>query len=503
MRYPEGMKIHVQYLLSGCCVISLSVAAFARFEVPAGPALGAADEAAMEQVVAGESQVVAGRNTLSRPGNGEPVCGLGASFHAGRRALLRERIGQGVLVFRGLPEPRGYQPFEQDKSFWYLTGVEGPDAALVMDAESGREVLLLPKPNARFEAWDGELWDSADEWVGPLTGFLEVRPSTELEAVIEELLGEDEGRSLWTSLYPNVTGMDASDRVRAFDRRQERDELDGRVSRERALAQHLEQRFERTVQDCSKELTAMRFVKTTEEIEALRRAGLSGALAMLEGIRSTRAGLGEWEIASLMSFVQVREGARGPAYYPIVGSGPNSCVLHYSAVSRSMRNGELLLVDFGGEVDQYTTDITRTWPVNGKFSDEQAEFYDAVLAAQLAAIAAVKPGLRLSTVANAANKVLIASGYGEFIRHGVSHYIGLEVHDPSPDLALEVGAVFTIEPGLYDPERNIGVRIEDVVVVTEGGCEVLTAGVPKSRADMERLVGEEGILDRLAAREGQ
>lgn len=497
------MKIHAQYLLSGCCAISLSVAAFARVGMPASPTLDAGDEADKGQAIAGEPQAVAGRNTLSRPGNGEPVCGLGASFHAGRRALLRERIGQGVLVFRGLPEPRGYRPFEQDKSFWYLTGVEGPGAALVMDAESGREVLLLPKPNARFEDWDGELWDSADEWVGPLTGFSEVRPSTELEAVIEELLGEDEKRSLWTSLYPNVAGMDASDRVMAFDRRQEQDKLDGRLSRERALAEYLEQRFERPVQDCARELIVMRFVKTPEEIDALRRAGLSGALAMTEGIRSTRPGLGEWELAALMSFIQVREGARGPAYYAIVGSGPNSCVLHYSAVSRSMRKGEVLLVDFGGEVDQYTTDITRTWPVDGKFSPEQAELYDAVLAAQLAGIAAVKPGVTLGSVGEAANEVLRERGFGKFIRHGVSHYIGLEVHDPSPGLKLEVGAVFTVEPGLYDPERNIGIRIEDVVVVTEDGCEVLTADVPKSRADMERLVGEEGILDRLASEEGQ
>jgi Xaa-Pro aminopeptidase len=203
-----------------------------------------------------------------------------------------------------------------------------------------------------------------------------------------------------------------------------------------------------------------------------------------------------------MSFVQMREGADGPAYAAIAGGGKSACILHYVANSRRLVDGEVLLVDYGPEVDHYTTDITRSWPVNGTFDERQAQIYDAVLAAQLAGIAASKPGVTPRDVDAACWKVLEERGFPakEWRRHGCCHFIGMEVHDPGLyDRPVEPGVAFTVEPGLYELATGIGVRIEDVVVITKDGCEVISTEVPKERAAVEALVKEPGLLDAPVA----
>lgn len=432
---------------------------------------------------------------VSRPGDGSPTAGLGKDFHGGRRTLLRERLieqgASGVVVLRGLPETRGYTSFHQDKTFWYLTGVASPDASLVIDLDSGREMLFLPEKNTRKEGWEGELWDSGDDWVPTVTGIAEVRSNDELMIVLGELLPS--AGSAWVSMTPWVTVSGCFDRATPADKSQAKDPLDGRPSREAALAGNLGETFGVKVEDLAPTLGEMRRVKTAEELGALRRAADSGARALREAMASTSEGVGEWEIDALLAFEQELNGAEGEAYHAIVGSGPNSCVLHYNASNRRMQDGELLLVDAGPQLDHYTTDITRTWPVNGRFSERQAELYDAELAAQEAGIALVRPGITLAEVSNAANDVLRQRGFGDLIRHGVCHYVGLEVHDAgSYGKPLEPGVVFTVEPGLYDDATGFGVRIEDVVVVTATGCEVITRGVPVDRAQIEALMTKAG-----------
>jgi len=443
-------------------------------------------------------------------------CGLGAEFHAGRRAALAEKLGkEGVLVLRGMNETRDYTRFHQDKTFWYLTGVESPDAIFVMDLETGREVLFLPPRDENYEIWNGERWDAEDRWVTPLSGIEEVRSggepkrsqargendaqvsTGELEEVLDEMV--EEGERVWVSYHPWVTLSGGYDRAQPADIQTAWHLLDGRPSRERALKLKLEEHYGAAVKNCAREIIELRLVKTEEELDALRRASDAGAIAMNEAIRSTRAGLGEWELDSLMAWVQRRHGAAGSAYHPIVGSGANSLILHYQSNDRRMEDGDMLLIDYGPEIDHYVTDITRTWPVNGTFTERQAELYDAVLAAQLAGIEASKPGATIGSVTSAANGVLEERGHADLIRHGVCHWVGMEVHDPGDyQTVLAPGMVFTIEPGLYEESTGIGIRIEDVVVITEEGCEVITAASPKSREAMEQLVGEEGILDTLA-----
>jgi len=437
--------------------------------------------------------------SLEFAGDGKPVCGLGGNFHAGRRAALRKVLGEGVVVLRGLPESRDYVKFSQDKTFWYLTGIESPGATFVMDCKSGREVLLLPDPNKMSERWEGEMWDAGDAWVKELTSVGEVLPTRDLEKLLVELFTATP--KAWVSLHPFIGLSGCYDRAEPFDQRVSMDPLDGRISREQALKQALESKFKVEVKDMRAQLSELRRVKTPEEIAACERASRAGAVAMVEAMRSTRPGLGEWEIDSLMSWLHRVEGASGASYQPICGSGANSLVLHYSASNRRMLDGDILLVDYGPEVDHYICDITRSWPVNGKFSARQAELYDAVLAAQKAGIAATKPGVRMRDVNAACDKVLKDLGFGGFIRHGTCHYVGMEVHDVGANnKPLEPGVVFTIEPGLYEEETGIGIRIEDVVLVTEDGCRVLTAGAPRERAEVEALIASEGVLDRLVVR---
>jgi Xaa-Pro aminopeptidase len=458
-----------------------------------------ASSAALAQSGSPQETATAPVLTVERPGDGLPRCGLGKAFHAGRRAALRQSLKSGVVVVRGLPDTREYEPFRQDKVFWYLTGIESPGAALVMDCESGREALLLPEYNAFTANWEGEVWDTSDKWIAELSGFTEVRNPSRLEETIRELGGG--AKDVWISMHPHVALAAAYDRASKFDARQAKDPFDGRPTREEAFRANLKEKLGVEPKDFAPALNTLRRVKTPEEVEAMRRAGRAGALAMAEAMRSTRAGIGEWELESLMTWFHVREGAAGPAYQAIAGSGPNSLILHYSACNRRLQAGEVILIDYAPEVDHSVCDVTRTWPVDGKFTPRQIELYDAVLAAQMAGIAAVKPGVTLKDVEAACRAEIEKRGLKNLVRHGACHYIGMEVHDVGDySLPLVPGVCFTIEPGLYEPDTAIGVRIEDVVIVTETGCEVVSAAVPRERDEIERLMAERGVLDLLVTR---
>ncbi len=425
-------------------------------------------------------------------------CGLGKDFHAGRRqALLAELGGKGLLILRGLPAARTNTRFSQDKVFWYFTGIESEDATVVVDVETAATTLFLPRADRGGESWDGEKWDTADTWVADLTGISDIRSNGEFAACVRELLAKQgEARTVWTSLAPHVTLTSAYDRAGPYDRRITADKLDGRPSREKAFATAIETTFDAKVRDITAAANKLRRAKTSEELVAMRGAAHAGAMAMAEAMRSTRAGLVEAEVEAVMDLVHRRLGATGPAYQAIVGSGANSLVLHYKTNTATLRSGEILLVDYAPEYEHYVCDITRTWPIDGKFSPRQAELYDAVLAAQEAGIAKARPGNGIADVERACREVLGERGFAHLVRHGACHLVGMEVHDPGMVRGpLVPGVAFTIEPGVYEPETGIGIRIEDVVVITETGCDVISAGVPKARDAIEKLIAEIGVLE--------
>jgi Xaa-Pro aminopeptidase len=185
------------------------------------------------------------------------------------------------------------------------------------------------------------------------------------------------------------------------------------------------------------------------------------------------------------------EGARRPGYPSIIGSGENSCVLHYDASERTLRSGDLVLMDAGAEFRRYTADITRTVPTGGRFSEEQRRIYHLVLKAQAAGIAAIRPGVHFAAVDRAARRVITEAGYGPNFIHGTSHFLGLDVHDPGdPATELRPGMVLTVEPGIYLPEKHLGIRIEDDVLVTATGAEILSDCLPRDPDAVEMQMRE-------------
>ena len=438
---------------------------------------------------------VSGIRPVTRSTDGKPVCGLGRAFHEGRRQALMEAIGDGVFVMRGLDEPRDYLRFYQDKNFWYLTGISSPGAALILDGRTGDQLLFLPTHDAFKEQWDGEIWDTDDAWVAELTGFKNVLPNITLEDELAKRLENQPAVHL--VMTPHIGLAGGTDMAMPHHQRMEKDPFDGRPTREKRFAQALEERYGVSTSNVARRLAALRQVKTPEELEAMRRAAVVGSAAIAEGIRSTSAGRGEWEIEAVMSFIHERHGAAGPAYTAICGSGPNNNVLHYFHANRRMNDGELLLVDYGPDVDCYTTDITRTWPVSGRFSDRQREVYEIVLEAQAAGIEAAKPGNSQGDIASAIQRVITERGMAGYVKHAPLHSIGLEVHDVGARGPFVPGMCLAIEPGLYLDDEGFGIRIEDVVVITEEGCEVITReGLPVEAEAIEAMVAESGLLER-------
>ena len=242
-------------------------------------------------------------------------------------------------------------------------------------------------------------------------------------------------------------------------------------------------------------------VKSPEELELLQYAADASIAAHRAAWKRAAPGLYEYQVAATMEAVYLDRGCERSAYAPIVGAGPDSTVLHYSRNSRRMDQGELLLMDVGAECACYAADITRTIPIGGHFTPRQREIYDIVLGAQNAVIAAVKPGMTIGKTApnslytiaydyiNSHGKDIHGEPLGKYFKHGISHHIGLEVHDASDtNLPLQPGMVISVEPGIYIPEENLGVRIEDMVLVTKDGAKVLSAQLPREAAEIEKAL---------------
>jgi Xaa-Pro aminopeptidase len=430
--------------------------------------------------------------------------------YADRRRRLMERLGdRSAALFFAAPEATRsndtHFDYRQNSDLWYLTGFEEPDTALLLLPGHDKHpvVMFVRKRDKEREAWDGPR--AGVEGAKEQHGASEAFTVDELDEKLPALL---EGRD---RLHYSLGAHPDRDRqvIRA-------------LHRVRGVARR-GKRFPREVVDPAAALHEMRLFKTAEELPILRRAIDLSAAGHVRAMAATRPGRGEWEIQAEVEYVFKRGGAKAPGYGTIVGSGVNACVLHYVANARRMQAGELLLVDAGAEVDYYTGDITRTWPVSGTFSAPQREIYDLVLRAQQEVIAMSRPGVLWTALHEKAVEVLtrgmvdmkVLEGpvekaieektFRAWYMHNTGHWLGIDVHDvgayyDGPDVArtLQPGMVFTVEPGLYFapdapnvPERyrGIGVRIEDDVLVTAAGHDVLSKGAPKEPHEIEALVG--------------
>jgi Xaa-Pro aminopeptidase len=439
------------------------------------------------------------------------------SAFTARRARLAAQMQPGaVAVLPTAPEvPRNSDsdyPYRHDSYFYYLTGFIEPESLLVLVAASGgkpaRSILFCREKNLEREIWDGYRYGPA----GALAsfGFDEAYPIGDADGQMARILAD--APALYYALGRNA----------GFDAR-----VSGWLGAVRAQAR-AGITAPPTAHDLLVLLDEMRLFKDGGEQATMLRAATISGQAHARAMLASRPGMYEYEIEAELLYEFRRNGAQFPAYTPIVASGANACILHYSANNAQSRDGDLVLIDAGCELDSYASDITRTYPVNGKFSAPQKTLYELVLASQAAALAAVVPGQPYSDIHDAALRVL-AEGmldlglldkakYGsvenaiaerahqQFYMHGTGHWLGLDVHDAGayrdtaaegkPSRPLKPGMALTVEPGIYVrpaqgvPEQywNIGIRIEDDVVVTENGYRILSGTVPKQVAEIEELM---------------
>ncbi len=427
-------------------------------------------------------------------------------FARRRKQLMRIVGSDGICIVPAAPERvrnnDSHYPYRQDSDFHYLTGFAEPEAvlALIPGREHGEAILFCRERDLEREAWDGAR--AGQEGAVRDYGMDDAFPIADIDDILPGML---EGRSRVYYHFGRDTEFDVQligwvNRVRARVRQ------GARAPHEFVALGHI--------------LHDLRLFKTRDELRVMRKAAQIAATAHVRAMRAVRPGMNEHEIEAELLHEFHRRGAV-PSYEPIVGGGANGCVLHYRANNAPLRDGDLLLVDAGAEYECYASDITRTYPVNGRFSPEQRALYELVLAAQEAAIEQVRPGKPFGAYHDAAVRTLTAGliklgllkggldknirehTYRKFYMHKTGHWLGLDVHDVGDYRVdgqfreLEPGMVVTVEPGLYIAPnakgvaakwRGIGIRIEDDVVVTKGDPEVITTAVPNDPDAIEALM---------------
>jgi len=409
-----------------------------------------------------------------------------------RRTALMGQVKDGLIIFFGDVSAAPGTHFRQDNDFFYFAGNEDANAVLIMIPRRAEAILFLPQQTAREEMVDGPNL-LRDAQAKTKTGFAEIFPLSYLDEFLARTIGRVEP-VFHLRLSPRDTMDGARYETSLFYARQARTHYNDQVPLDNHRLAKLRERYPQVaLKDVTPLVDALRAIKTPAEVEVLRRNGRISAEAIKEAMRATKPGLFEYEIEAAAMHVVLKNGARGAAYAPIVGSGPNSCIWHYDRNDRRAAAGDLVLMDFGADLDHMAMDITRTWPVGGRFSPEQREVYEVVLSVQKACIEAYRPGATDKDVQDHVARVLQEKGFDpRGLRGGFGHGVGLSTHDVPLGGVLKEGMVFAIEPALYYPEKAIGIRIEDTVLITRDGCEVLTRDVPKEIAEVEALVASRG-----------
>jgi Xaa-Pro aminopeptidase len=425
-----------------------------------------------------------------------------------RRARLAKSLGEGIVVLPTAPECHRnadtHYDYRWDSGFYYLTGFREPEAVLVMVlGPKPRSILFCREKNLEREIWDGYRY--GPEAAREMFGFDEAHPYAELDARMPDLIANQE--QLHTPVGADA-GWDA--RVSGW--------LNAVRARVRSGVTAPVQ-----IRDVRADVNEQRLFKDETEVAIMRRAGEISSEAHARAMRFAAPGMREYQVEAELMHEFLRNGARAAAYGSIVAAGANACVLHYRDNSAELRKGDLMLIDAGCELASYASDITRTFPIAARFSAAQRDVYELVLASQEAAIRAVKPGADFIDYHDAATRVLVqgyidmklckgsvdavleSGSYKQFYMHRTGHWLGLDVHDAGDYMQkgkwrkLKPGMVLTVEPGTYIrpadnvPKAfwNIGVRIEDDVLVTAKGRDVLTAACPKKVKDVE-----DAVLDR-------
>jgi|HubBroStandDraft_1064217.scaffolds.fasta_scaffold24843_2 Xaa-Pro aminopeptidase len=420
------------------------------------------------------------------------------SAYAARRAKLAGQIDSPILLwgFTGREESSQAYVFAQEDNFYYLTGHNEEEAGLIIlptarssqgagptaSWDGPQEMLFLPPKNPAKEKWNGLRMSPSDPGIQARTGFASVLPFPEMRATLEKL----------AKLYPTIYT------VLPYEKE------NGGYPHEKEIVDwiHLVDP-QAKLRDIRTNIDALRQIKSPGEIAFLTQAIELSLDAHFAAMRMMRPGLHEYEIAAKMVEVHAMGGSEAEGYAPIVGAGPNSTALHYDKLARKIEGGDIVVLDVGAQYSGYSADITRTLPANGKFTPRQREIYEIVLGAQNAALAAIKPGMdycqrgskSIFKIAydyiNSHGKDLHGKPLGQYFIHGLGHDIGLDVHDPGEYCkSLEPGMVVTVEPGIYIPEEDLGVRIEDDILITPTGYKFLSERLPRDPSEIEKIMAE-------------
>ena len=442
---------------------------------------------------------------------------------ATRRAKVFESIGtSSIAIVQGAPSPPGYTRFRQSNEFYYLCGIEIPHAYLLLDGAAKRILLYLPHRNAGRERGEGKLLSAEDaEEVKKLSGVDEVFGTDLLGEHLARYARGGFIRTILTPFSPAEGAAMSRDLAVRVIGDYAADPFDGRGSREGEFIQLLRTRFPQfAVNDLTPTIDQLRLIKSPREITMIEKATRLSGLALMEGMRSTVPDIYEYELDAVAKFVFYRDGAQGDAYYSLIASAQNAYWPHYNAGQRKMLDGDFLLMDYAPDVGYYMADVTRMWPVNGKFSPWQRELYGFYLTCYRAILNHIRPGVTAQVIKNEAvhdmESALATTKFSkpeyeraarEFVtsykqsaanpRSGLGHWVGMATHDDGADYGpLRAGMVFTIEPALVVPEEKIYVRLEDMIVITDTGARVISDFVPMDIAGIEKVMKEEGMLQR-------
>jgi Xaa-Pro aminopeptidase len=428
-----------------------------------------------------------------------------------------DRIGdKAVAVVQGMPKVNGFIFPRQNNEFYYLCGIETPHAYLTLDGKSRKVTLYLPPRDFRLESAEGKILSADDaELVKKLSGVGEVLNTGVMKE--DKMPAFNEAATIYTLLSPAEGTAQSRVELRSANRAIEADYWDGRVSREEYLAQLLRKRFPKAeVKDFTPILDSLRAVKSPREIALIRRASQLAGLGIIEAMKSTKSGVYEYQLDAAARYVYILNGARLEGYRSIIAGGTaNIWNMHYYRNNCELKDGDLVLMDFAPDYGYYVSDIARMWPVNGKFNPEQRELLQFVLEYRNAIMKRIRPGVEHREIMAEAKKAmepvfqktkfskpiyekaaraLVDRGGGVF-----SHPVGMAVHDDGNYIGgpLRPGHVFSIDPQLRVPEEKLYIRYEDVVVVTEDRYENFTDFLPSELDDIEKLVGQGGIVQKL------
>jgi Xaa-Pro aminopeptidase len=429
-----------------------------------------------------------------------------------RRANVMNAMTTGTALLAGATEVPGFDPIRQNNDFYYLTGVEVPHAYLTLDATHKRSILYLPPRDEAHEKSDGPSLSAEDgAFLLQRTGINEVRPIAQLTTDLTGL------SQLWIMRAPGEGYRQCQDTLRRYHRSIQEDPLDGRPSRE----QHLENRLKQlspgaTFHDLSLIVHRLRLHKSAAEIDVMRRSAHLTVLACTEAMRSTRPGVYEYQFAALADYLFEVNGAQGAGYRPIIATGTNIPMMHYWRNNVALQSGDFVIFDYAPDLNNYTSDIGRMWPVNGKFSPWQRELYGFVLEHHKVLLSLIAPGktkdevlaeaaaqLRPLVEARAWSKPYYRTAALKLLesKRPLSHGVGMPVHEATEwaSRPMEIGLVFAVDPELLVPEENLYIRVEDTVVVTPTGIDNLTAACPAEIEEIERLITGTGILQHHPA----